>query len=733
MSVNIYHTAIENITKKLRSDLDEEEKEDSSQDHDSDFLDNEEEITNTDSILSLSELSFSQMDQLKVSRISIFKDNGWDFRQEGSPLYANSCVNYWDREISVGVSLLDKENKHLSRLLKMIAFYTLPQNACLIKVRSFNTSHQLISLLTNLGRFLYKHRVFVDTKGNGSFDNTAYLTEEHFKDFLEDEMKTLNSKNKFASQVKHWRGLSESKLIPVEYRLDFDPFSKEDYIKISKDYEDNRGVWLPISIDSLSVLVPHCIKMIEEYSKEIFKIYDVLFPTLAQVLKVVPFEWCEAIDSMLDMNLKILDLKSFRYTDHSQAKFSHTQLIKLNCAIRSHPEWHDRNSLYTSSLRGGFINHRSLIEIASKLGIDLDEVDKSIMYDLVRLRREAVVLVNELRNACVTILFLVTGMRQSEMYLLEAGDCWHVKNSKDDYRIKITVSKTSEGSTGVPVVLPIPEAAFKAFKCLECLTEKSRAWVGTNKLLVNITNGFGKETTSKNINSFLNKWSEDLGIEHIHSHQFRKTIAMFAIYQNPNNICLIRRLFTHNSLAMTLTYIVKMPGMAEEIKLAVIEQNKGLLAELLEAIEKNCIAGKGGKRIQKSVQDSKIFKASLNDDGWENYEQYVEILLQDGLNILHRTSFNAICLNTHSGLVHLGPESCNCNVVDCDWAAFTETSIEDLDTDIKFHLDTLTQVHSEEQDKFSRYIIRNCLERLSELKGWDAVNNQYPELLNMGA
>lgn len=87
----------------------------------------------------------------------------------------------------------------------------------------------------------------------------------------------------------------------------------------------------------------------------------------------------------------------------------------------------------------------------------------------------------------------------------------------------------------------------------------------------------------------------------------------------------------------------------------------------------------------------------------------------------------------HSGLLHLGPESCNCNVVDCDWAVFTESSTEELEIDIKFHLGILSKIHSEEQDKFSCYIIKNCLERLSELKGWEMVNKQYPDLVNMGA
>lgn len=732
MNVNRYDaiTAIERIAQKYRVELEEE---DLTQDDNSEFQEEEEITTDLDNVYSLSELPFAQMDQLKVSKISIFEDVVWDWRQEGSPLYKDKCFCSWNNEFSEGVSLLDKENQYLCRLLKMIAFYSLPQNACLQNIRSFNSSKSFSgSLKRYLGKFLYDNRLFIDIQGNGSFNNAIYLREEHFTDFLKN-IDNAHLKNVFAKQVKNWRGLSQNKLIPVEYRLDFDPFSKDVYSKLSRDEENNKGTFLPISLDTLSKLVPYSINMIEEYSEEVLKIYNTLIPIIAggEVLKANPFEWNTAIEDLSNINSKLLDLRTFRFTDYNEIQINHDQAAKIRTAIRNHPEWHIENPLYVSNLFHA--NRPYLKEVASKLNINLEEIDRLIGYDLTKIRNEALSLIVELRNSCVTILFLVTGMRNSEMYLLEAGDCWRVKGSDDDYRIKITVSKTSDGSSGDTVILPIPLIAFKAFKCLESLTEKARIWGETNRLMVDIKTRFGNEIRASSIGVFFKSWCEDLEIDHIHTHQFRKTIAMFAIYQNPNNISIIRRLFSHKSLAMTLAYIIKLPGMAQEIRLAVIEQNKSLLAELLEAIEKNCIAGKGGTRIKELIQESKIFKASLHEDGWEPYEQYVEILLQDGLNILHRTSFAAICTNTHSGLVHLGPESCSCNVLDCDWAAFTETSIEELETDIKFHLDKLAKVHSEDQDKFSRYIIRNCIERLIELKGWDAVNSQYPQLVNMGA
>lgn len=694
-------------------------------------LQEEKAYIDSNNVYSLSEILFEEMDQLKVSRISNFGDSVWDWRQEGSPLYKDKCLCSWNKEILEGIDLRDNENQYLCRLLKMIAFYSLPQNACLQNVNSFNTSKSFsVKLAKYLGRFLYKNRIFVDVQGNGTFTNAIFLREEHFIDFLENDIDSTHMKYIFALQVKNWRGLSQNKLIPVEYRLEFDPFSKEKYKSLSREMEDNKKPFLPISLDTLSELVPYSIKLIEEHSGVILKIYDTLLPSIAggKFLKANPFKWDDAISDLSNIDSELFSLKMFKFNDYSEVQISDEQSAKIRAVIKKHPNWHEGNPLYVSQI--SLLSRPNLKRVFLQLNINLIEVDRLIMYDLSKIRNEVMSIAVELRNACVTILFLVTGMRNSEMYLLEAGDCWHVNGSKEDYKIKITVSKTSEASSGDPVILPIPLVAYRAFKCLESLTEKARIWGKTNRLMVDIKTNLGKELNATSIGNFYTYWCEDLGIDHIHTHQFRKTLAMFAIYQSPYNISVIRRLFSHKNLAMTLAYIIKLPGMAEEIKLAVIETNKVLLAELLEAIEKNAIAGKAGTRIKQLVHESKTFTARLHDDGWEPYEQYVEVLLQDGINILHRTSYGAICTNTHSGLVHLGPESCNCNVVDCDWAVFTESSTEELENDIKFHLGLLSKIHSDEQEKFSRYFIKNCLERLGELKGWDMLNKQYPDLMN---
>lgn len=732
MSEAEYIHAIENLVQKHKTELHEEENDDLSLDDYMNSLEDQTPNTQTFNALNLSELSFPQMDKFRVSRISAFEDSLWDWRQEGSPLYKDTCSFNWEKDWG-GFSLGHRENRYLYRFLKMTAFYALPQNACLQKIRSFNSSKGYCMQLIYLARFLYKNRIFVDIQGNGSFSNTTYLTEDHFRDFLKDELQTSYHKFAFAKQVRNWRRLSQNKLIPVEYRLDFDPFTKESFGQLLNDVKEDKQSFMPIRLETLSELVSHCLILLEN-SEDIRKIYDILLPSINSkaIEEDESFDWYKTLNELPNVNRDIFDINDFKVLDYRDAVLRNVQRRKLIQAITTHPKWHFYKDKH-KKIRTNYYHNRELLELASQLEIDLEKVDKLIIYNLIELRNEAVSLITDLRNACIVILFLVTGMRRSEMYLLEAGDCWHVKGSKDDYRIRVTVSKTSEASTGIPIELPIPELGYKAFKCWEALTEKARAYGKTNKLLVNLIMRFGTEMTANRITISISEWCENLGIEHIHPHQFRKTIAMFAIYQDSNNIALIRRLFSHKSLAMTLAYIVKMPGMTDEIKLAVMEQNIDLLAELLDAIEHGTIGGKGGNRIKKTLQESKITKANLHDDGWESIEQYVEVLLDGGINILHRTSFNAICLNLHSGLLHLGPEECKCNVVDCDWASFTSKSIDDLQNTIKFHRAFLVNpLSSDDQKSHSQRMIRDCNERLNELIGQDTVEKRNSDLIDTG-
>lgn len=259
MGKNLYDLAIDQITEKYKAELMDEEIDDVNPQVEEEKLD---EVSVN--FYSLSEIPFDQIQDFKVSKLSAFKDILWDWRQEGSPIYKDDCFFSWDKEISGGVSLLAIENKYLCRLLKMIAFYSLPQNACLQNIKSFNTSKTILKQLQSLGKFLYKHRLFIDIQGNGSFTNTFYLTKEHFSDFINNDLKDPGAIYNFVKQVKHWAGLSKSKLIPVDYRLNFKPFDDDMYSKLAKNAEDNKGEYLPISIDALSELVAYCINNIEK-------------------------------------------------------------------------------------------------------------------------------------------------------------------------------------------------------------------------------------------------------------------------------------------------------------------------------------------------------------------------------------------------------------------------------------------------------------------------------------
>ncbi len=264
---------------------------------------------------------------------------------------------------------------------------------------------------------------------------------------------------------------------------------------------------------------------------------------------------------------------------------------------------------------------------------------------------------------------------------------------------------------------------------MERLSAQARRVGRNNLLFAGVTNFFGKPLHLSSINGFLVRWCEELGLnEMIHPHQFRKTLAMFLIYQDTVNLPLIKRLFSHKSLKMTLVYITKLPGIAQEVKLALLEQNMELIGELLEAARKGVIGGSAGLRIKENIQSGK-YAAMLNDDGWETLDQYVDSLLDEGLTLLHRASLGVICTKTPAvdqaapcdppfaqKIKRLHPNIQNCDPLECKWAVFTENSVLKLVNEIKAHRKWLKHKYaSEGQKQFSARTIASSQERLLEL------------------
>ncbi len=671
-------------------------------------------------VYNLAELPIEEWGDLRVSNLSVFKDWSWDFREQGSPLYKDATFLNWDVVFPDSSSDSDRYAMLLT-CIRALLFYMLPTNTMIKNIKSYNSVIGNSKHLSVVARFLKAVNVYCDDNGNGAVKTADDLTKQNFHDYL-NSLERNSEKYSFVTQVLHWHELSIAGLLPPVFQLSTNVFSKEDASKVTKVFDESKGQYLPIHIDTLTTMLPYSIEIVENCSEEILALYNIMWPIAAggEALRKSGFLWSEAIDQLEGINAVTWDINDF--VDREKTMSSPIK-IKLCHEIKRRGIWEGSVSKLQQ------LPVKKVVAIAEKGGIDLYEFNKEIYYDKIKLKNLAKKLPSVLRNSVAFIVFLVTGMRRSEFANLKADSFWKVKG-KEEYNLRVTIYKTSDSSQGEDHVVPIPKIAYIALERLRELTEQARKASGEDRLAVNFTNNFGEPMTLNAINQFFQRWSEYMSVEHIHPHQFRKTIAMFAIYQDTANLPIIKKLFGHKSLKMTLAYIVKMPGVAHEIKIALLEQNKDLLVELLESAESGVIAGIAGKRIEKNFKEEKIYSAMLHDDGWETLEQYVDILLNEGVTLLHRAPMKVICIKTPAieqsapcdanksdKVARLHPDIQKCSSTECQWSVFTEKSEPLLENEIVFHEEISKHPYSSKaQIEFSQKRIQVASKYLKELR-----------------
>lgn len=231
-----------------------------------------------------------------------------------------------------------------------------------------------------------------------------------------------------------------------------------------------------------------------------------------------------------------------------------------------------------------------------------------------------------------------------------------------------------------------------------------------------------------------NRVANNLGIDYrVHPHRFRKSLALYIIHQDSRNLEIIKRLFSHRSLKMTLRYILSLPGVNDEVKATLIEENTEILVEVLQGVISGQIGGIGGKRLAKTANSSPILRAKLQNAGKESLSQYVASLLDEGVKLLHRTNL-AICMRT-PGLTsespcdakndspgsRLHPNLFACDPYNCRYAAFVEANVPSLKNEIIFHDNMIKHRYcGATQKEYSQRRIAEAFKRLHEVVGDEA-------------
>lgn len=617
----------------------------------------------------LSLIPVSEWKSIRVSNRSFFLDEVWDFQDEVA--YQGVFRYSFSKELPDGSFLTDSKNENLGLLFRSVVHYYLPHNDIFSRhqstsyvsvVRVASTCFHIICWLFRIG--------MLEDNTDCQMRTAPSISEAEIDRFVRELPKNVSfaQAERIIYVLEHWFDLSRAGVMPVEFSLFVSARRGRGILEIYPDYEQSDG-WKPIPADVLYPLVKGSLTFLEERADDIIDLIEVWAAGYAEG------------------------------TDHYSRAYSRRKRVKAWVNQFGESRFLDPNGQRWVEVPKGGPNGNYRV---------------AWVYELAR----------ALSAACWTLIIFPMGFRRSEVGELEVGCSRVVNDETNECRIRVKIFKTSQGSRGEIVDLPCPPITHFAIMLMERLTSFTRA-PGETKLFTNIRHG--RQRWVGNFIDDLALLCGFLSIQEVpHTHQFRKTIASFFVYQNPQNIYLLKRLFSHASLRMTMKYISSIKTISREIREYISGNNRKLLKELFKSAIEGNISGHGGIRISRSVRER--FKGLSQDDVMESADTYVEALLESGVAMLHRTPL-CICTKTPSLTqkapcdpvnptvqTRLRPRVNMCVPWDCNFAAFTPENLEAVRNDVEFHTKFLERPNlNDAQRRVSDRIVKRGKEILSDL------------------
>lgn len=251
--------------------------------------------------------------------------------------------------------------------------------------------------------------------------------------------------------------------------------------------------------------------------------------------------------------------------------------------------------------------------------------------------------VDKVRNAVFVFVALVTGLRRNEMGALKFEDV--TKDEAGRYWIDVTRFKTSidPNYNGESDSLPLPMYVGQIIDSLKKLRSIHDLYrqgfiFQTAYATVSVTQEYPDLP-----DNILLDLEDATGIERIHAHRFRKTIAEILIHRSERNIDVIRLLFGHHSYAMTLRYISRNPYLVRTVAVALEQSYSKEFHEIVTAVRDGGYSGPAAERLHAQISKrpdefkGKRLKVSIL--------VYVSYLLTAGTSVyIGRTAVGTYCV-----------------------------------------------------------------------------------------
>lgn len=522
----------------------------------------------------------ADLKNVKVSELSFFGQDAWDFRKEGLGYVINfeSIIGTWR-----------PTHFPLLMLLKLIAFCLLGRYA--ITERSPRTIYNILTSAKGLVKWLVEKDCLVAQHSGGYFRLPGEIEREEFYDFLRDVNKTKQHNNTKWDRVRllsEWWNLSQGEgMLPSFLRLEYDPFDGKRLIdfkdfEVDEEHPEPEEVtgWEAIPLEYAFPLANAALEYIEKYAEPLIKFHQVIYEEIV------------------------------KYKPESNVSRGRVEAVCATLGIES------------ESLAHGLPFEMVFTRYAAPSS------PHRFTYKLER--RDAERCFSHIKRAAITIIAFTTGLRSWEMRNLRVGCCVPdlTMGIEGFYRMTVTVRKTSaEYQQGQVISIPVPEATYQAVRVLEKLgTLKRRedyliAPLQSNEKSDHVMG----QLTGTSLVNYIKAFARDVGVNYEpHPHQFRKTIAGWFVMNSPVlGPLLVMRLFSHRSMSMTEMYLRNNPLIIEARQEILVEHSLKIVGAIGKSAQDGKLAGTAGERMKAGIQQDPLFEGITGDILGTTMEEYL--------------------------------------------------------------------------------------------------------------
>ncbi|OUR84742.1 hypothetical protein A9Q75_01480 [Colwellia psychrerythraea] len=484
-------------------------------------------------------------------------------------------------------------------LKRVISYHLLPASHPFGRIRSYESSTTYASAHSYIEKYVLLPNALDGSPKSIKAISTKLLNKA--LDAARDDS-SLRAYSFLHFYICFWIALSEQKLIPTEYRLNIPLIkidNKERKLDIQAQIEEERIGWSPLSEDELTKLIEHSLFWTDKALPELLKIKKYIVKN-----------------------------------DYHQQK--HPAIITTN----NIPEL---EALLGKEVDGVAICGYTMPVISQRI-----KGRQYLTYNY-NWRKKYRLAVDKVRDGVLIILALITGLRSRELGKITFDDL--ILGDDLEWKLNVARFKTSDDPNffGEKDSIPLPSilgeliSEYKDLRSISGLMRNGLMFEQTSNRTLELENHASSRAIQKNFSRI----GKELGLDSIHAHRFRKTIAEILIKKSERNIDLIRMLFGHKSYRMTLRYIARNPYMVSSITEAMEVHYAESFMKIVSATQNGSYSGIAAERIASSLSDrpelfkGKLFKLSI--------QEYLAYLLQAGVPIfIQRTTIGTYCVSTES-------------------------------------------------------------------------------------